>query len=246
MFKHNLDKYMDLFYWSSIDLILWGITTLFIQSLNQAFSQVVFTIVSGLIFWQVTWRGQFEITVNILEELWNKNLINIFASPLKFSEWLASFLILGASKLVLTFSFISVLALVLYKVKILTFGIYLVPFIILLLLNGWWMGMVIGSMTMRWGTRLQALTWSLPWALSPFFGIFYPISVLPVWAQKIALIFPASYIFEGVREVIYTGNMDINKVYISFGLNIVYIIIGLFMLRLSFKKILRKGLIKVY
>jgi len=246
LFKHNLDKSTDLFYWSSIDLILWGITTLFIQSLNPAFANVVLSIVSGLIFWQVTWRGQFEITVNILEELWNKNMINIFATPLKFSEWVASFLFLGLGKLFVTFSFISALAFVLYKIEIFIFGIYLVPLIILLLLNGWWMGMLIGSLTMRFGTRLQALTWSLPWALSPFFGIFYPISVLPNWAQKIAMIFPASYIFEGVREIIYTGSMDMKKVYISLALNIIYIMIGLLALRFSFRKILKKGLIKVY
>lgn len=246
LFKHNPDKLVDLFYWPSVDLILWGITTLFIQSLNPSLSKVVVMIVSGLIFWQVVWRGQIEVTINILEELWNKNLINIFVTPLKFSEWIVAFLILGSGKLIVSFSFISILAFILYKVKIILFGYYLVPFIILLLMSGWWIGILVSSFILRFGTRIQNLAWSFPWALSPFFGIFYPISVLPLWAQKMSLFFPVSYIFEGIREIIYTGNIDPKKIYISFALNVIYLIIALFLLKRSFKKVLNKGLVKVY
>jgi len=246
LFRHNIDKLVDIFYWPAIDLILWGITTLYIQSLETGFSQVVVMIVSGLIFWQVLWRGQIEITINILEEIWNKNLINIFATPLKFSEWVTSFIILGIIKLVVGFSFISSLAFLLYKVRIFTFGFYLLPFIFLLLMSGWCIGILVGALILRFGTRIQNLAWSLPWAISPFSAVFYPVSILPAWAQKTALFFPTSYIFEGMREVIFKGTMDAEKLIISFGLNLIYLALSLFVLRLSFNKILKKGLIKVY
>lgn len=246
LFKHNPDKWVDLFYWPAVDLVLWGITTLFIKSLEPGFATVTLMIVSGLIFWQVTWRGQIEITIHILEELWNKNLINIFVAPLKFSEWIASFFILGAINLVVGFSFVTLASWWLYKVNIFVFGIYLIPFIILLFMSGWWIGLLVGALILRFGSRSQGLAWSFPWAISPFSAIFYPLSILPEWVQQVSAFFPTSYVFEGVREVIDTGHLDITKIYYSLALNIIYLVAAVFLLRMSFKGILKKGLVKVY
>lgn len=246
LFKHSFDKAMDIFYWPVVDLLLWGITSLFIRSLDPGFSQFLVMIVSGLIFWQVVWRGQIEINIGILEEFWNKNLINLFASPLKFSEWIASFIILGILKLIIAFSFVSGLAYIMYKVDVLTFGIYMVPFIASLIMSGWWIGMMVGSVIVRFGSRAQNLAWSFGWALSPFSAIFYPVSILPAWAQKIAWLFPTSHIFEGMRSVIATGRMDGQELTISFALNLVYLLLGIVLLNFSFKKVLKRGLVKVY
>jgi ABC-2 type transport system permease protein len=246
LFTHSLDKWVDVFYWPLIDLLLWGITGLFINSLQPGFSQYVVMIVSGLIFWQVVWRGQIEITVDVLEEIWNKNLINLFVTPLKFSEWMSSFIILGIVKLIASFSFVSVFAYLLYKINILTFGIYMVPFIALLIMSGWWIGILVGSLILRFGSRIQALAWSIAWVLSPFSAIFYPVSILPQWAQKVAWFFPTSHIFEGMRSVISTGHVDSSQFVVSLILNIIYLAVSIFILRLSFQKVLDKGLIKVY
>jgi ABC-2 type transport system permease protein len=235
-----------MFYWPMIDLLLWGITSLFIRSLDPGFSQFLVMIVSGLIFWQAVWRGQIEVTVGILEEFWNKNLINLFATPLKFSEWILSFIVLGLLKLAVSFLFVSGMAYLMYKVDILTFGIYLVPFIISLVISGWWIGMIVGSMIIRYGSRVQALAWTFGFAISPFSAIYYPVSILPLWAQKVAWLFPTSHIFEGMRSVITTGRMETGELVISFGLNLVYLLIAIGLLNLSFKKVLKKGLVKVY
>lgn len=246
LFKHNPDKLVDIFYWPLVDLILWGITTLFIRSLDPSYSKIVIIIVSGLIFWQVVWRGQIEVTINILEELWNKNLVNLFATPLKFSEWITSFVILSIIKLAVSFSFIASLSYILYKVNVFSYGLYLAPFIILLIMSGWWIGIFVGSIILRFGTRIQNLAWSFPWAISPFSAIFYPIAILPPWAQKISRLFPTSYIFEGIRQIINTGAIDTYKLYMSLFLNIIYLILALFLLKRSFRKVLKKGLLKVY
>jgi ABC-2 type transport system permease protein len=246
LFKHNPDKSVDIFYWPLVDLILWGITGLFISSLDPNYAKIVVIIVSGLVFWQVVWRGQIEVTINILEELWNKNLVNIFATPLKFSEWITSFVVLSISKMIVSLAFISGLSFIMYKVNILQFGIYLAPFIVLLIMSGWWIGIFVGAVILRQGTRIQNLAWSFPWAISPFSAIFYPISILPIWAQKISLIFPTSYIFEGIREIINTGHLDPYKLIMSFVLNIFYLCLALIFLNHSYKSVLKRGLSKIY
>ncbi len=246
LFRHSLDRLTDVFYWPTIDLFIWGLTGLYFQKLTPNASSIMMVIISGILFWLVAWRGQYEITVNLLEELWNKNLINIFVSPLKFSEWITSFLIIGLIKAIMSLAFASTIAFFLYKFRILFFGFYLIPFFLLLIMMGWWVGFFVAGLILRFGTRVQTLAWVTIAIVSPFSAIYYPLSILPDWAQLIAKFVPSSYIFEGIRQVIKTGHISPDKLLASFGLNCIYLALSLLFIKSCFKKVLEKGLIKVY
>lgn len=244
-FRRSLDRLSDSFYWPTIDLVVWGITSTYFKTYAPESSQIVLIVVSGILLALIVWRAQYEITLNLLEDMWNKNLINIFVAPLKFSEWITSFLILGIFKAILSLSFAMVVAYILYKVEIFFYGFYLIPFILLLILTGWWVGFFVAGIILRFGTKVQTLGWSMVAILFPFSAIYYPVSILPEWAQKISLFVPASYVFEGSRQIINTGNLDINKLLISFGISIVYIILSLIFLKKSFQKVLERGLARL-
>lgn len=246
LFKYSFDRLTDAFYWPVIDLFIWGLTGLYFQKFAPNASSIMTVIISGILFWLVAWRGQYEITVNLLEDLWNKNLINIFVSPLKFSEWITSFLIIGLIKAIISLAFASAIAFFLYKFRILFFGFYLIPFFLLLIMMGWWIGFFVAGLILRFGTRVQTLAWATIAIVSPFSAIYYPLSILPVWAQVIAKFIPSSYVFEGVREVIKTGHVSPNKFLASFGLNCIYLALSLLFIKSSFKKVLEKGLVKMY
>jgi len=79
--KHSYDRLSDMFYWPVMDLLLWGLTGLYFASLNPKAPFTSTVILTGLIFWIITWRAQYEITTNLLSEMWDRNLVNIFASP---------------------------------------------------------------------------------------------------------------------------------------------------------------------
>lgn len=246
LFRHSWDRLSDAFYWPTLDLLLWGITSTYFRSYLPQTSQIVLIILGGILLWIIVWRGQYEITVGILEDLWNRNLVNIFVSPLKFSEWVVSLVTLGVIKAIISFSFGLLVAFVLYKIKIFSYGLYLIPFSLLLIMTGWWMGFFIAGLILRYGTKIQTLAWTAPWIISPFSAIYYPVSSLPDWAQTVALLTPTSYVFEGAREVIEKGTLDPNKLYISLLLNAIYIVLSLIFLKKSFNKVLEKGLVKVY
>jgi ABC-2 type transport system permease protein len=95
---------VDAFYWPSLDIVVWGLTISAMQKQGQAPLIQVFLIVFGTILWFAMWRGQGEITVNFLEELWSENLTNLFASPLRVAEWMVGLCIVGILKLFLTIS----------------------------------------------------------------------------------------------------------------------------------------------
>lgn len=245
LFRRSFDRLTDAFYWPTIDLLVWGLTSTYLRSFASDSSAIMLIIVSGILLWLVTWRAQYEISVGLLEDLWNQNLINIFVSPLKFSEWIIAFLITGIIKAIVSVIFASGVAYVLYKVHIFSYGYYLLPFFLSLMLTGWAIGFFVSGLILRFGTRIQTLAWSFVALFSPFAAIYYPVSVLPDWAQKVASLIPISYIFEGSREIINTGSMDIYKLIISLILNVIYLVFSVWFISHSFKKVLDKGLVKV-
>ena len=123
-FRRSLDKVADSFYWPAMDIFLWGFTSTFITRQAGTLPNIVIILLSGLILWMIVWRGQYEITVNLLEEMWNQNLANLFASPLRLREWLMGVFILGFIKMLVAVGFAALLAFFAYKTNIFTLGIY--------------------------------------------------------------------------------------------------------------------------
>lgn len=243
-FRRNLDRLTDSFYWPTIDLLMWGLTSQFFTIMGGG-NNVMLFILSGLIMWLILWKSQYEISINLLDELWNRNLINIFVSPLSFTEWLVSVLLLGILKVILSFSFAIGMAYLLYKVKIFEYGFQLLPFMLVLLLSGWAVGIFVTGLIFRYGTKIQAFCWTLVWVFGPFSAIYYPVAVLPNWAQQVSQFIPMSYAFEGMRTVIASGNIDYQKVGIGLGLAITYLLLGLIFVYKSFDKVMDRGLLKV-
>ncbi len=245
-FRRSFDRMSDAFYWPTVDLVLWGLTSSYFRSYIPGASKIMMIVISGIILWIIVWRGQYEITVNLLDELWNKNLINLFAAPLKFSEWIISVLIIGVIKGAVSLTFATLVAYVLYKIQFFVYGFYLLPIAFCLIMSGWWIGFLVAGTILRLGTRAQTLAWTAVMIISPFSAIYYPLSTLPSWARIVAKLVPTSYVFEAAREVINTGVLDWSKIWASLGLNLIYLVLALLYIKTSFDKVLNKGLVKVY
>jgi len=144
-----------------------------------------------------------------------------------------------------TLSVAFLLTWLLYSVNLLTFGWLLIPFLASLLMVGWWIGLFVSGILIQFGRDLQTIAWSGVYSLAPFSAIFYPVSSLPFWAQKIALILPSSYIFEGMREVILTGKIPFYNLTLSFLMNLFYIILGALFFKYCFKRSKQKGLARL-
>lgn len=245
-FKRSYDSLTDAFYWPLLDLLLWGVTSSYLQKTTGASVNIILVFISGIVFWIIFWRAQYEITIGFMYELWNKNLVNLFVAPLRFSEWITSWIIMSVIKGAVSFLFAWAVALFLYKVNVFVYGIYMLPFIVVLAFSGWWIGFFICGILMRFGVKIQTIAWSVPWIFAPFSAIYYPVNVLPEWGQAIAHALPMSYVFEGMRQVMNTGVLDWNKLYIAMGLNLVYLILSIIFLKTGFNKILNIGVTKIY
>ena len=107
---------------------------------------------------------------------------------------------------------------------------------------GWWSGILIAAVIVRFGQRIQTLAWSGVVVLMPFCGVFYPISILPDWARVVAFAMPGAYVFEGMRAFLATNVFPMSDLLISLGLNGVYLVISLWIFGRCFEKSREMGL----
>ena len=152
-------------------------------------------------------------------------------------------MLLGLIKAVFSLPFAAFLAFLLYKFNIFMYGFYFLIFIILLFMTGWSVGFLVSGIILRFGTRIQTLAWTMIGLLSPITAVYYPVSILPIWVQKISYLLPPTYVFEAGRSLIFNSVLDSRGLLISLVLNIFYLILSLWFLKRSFNKLLDQGLV---
>jgi len=234
----------DLFYWPCIDILLWGLTSLWVVSQN-ANENLPLMLMTGLILWQIAWRGSVDVAVNLLQEFWHRNLVNLFSSPLKLSEWGMGIVLLCLFKFCITVTFGASLVYLLYGMNVFAIGWFFVPFAALLLMFGWTLGLLSASMIIYWGQQLDALAWMVGYLFVPFSAVFYPVGILPSWAQSIAWALPSTYIFEGMRSLLQGEAFPPLYFYISCSLGLFYFSLSLCLFNFSFQKSRAKGLARL-
>ena len=245
LLKRSFPRLFNLFYWVTIELLFWGFITLWFRSFlsgNQGVDLVI-ALLTGLIFWDMFLRSQHSLTISFLEDVWSRNLINIFASPLGLSELVISLVLLSIIQVLIAFFYVSLLAFLLYSLKIWAVGFYIIPFFLNIFLFGWALGLFTVGIIIRFGPSAEILAWSIPFLLLPFSAVYYPLSILPAVVQKIAFFLPTMHLFEGMRAVLINNNFPVNDLFWATILNIVYFSLGVLFLYLMLRTAKKKGLI---
>ncbi|MCK4846939.1 MAG: ABC transporter permease [Deltaproteobacteria bacterium] len=244
LYKRSLPRLMEIFYWPLVDILVWGFVSVYLSTTYKGtLPNFVAFFIGALILWDVLFRSQQAISVSFLEDMWSRNLLNLFVSPLTTFEYITSLLLISIMKLILASGVMVLIAYFLYSFNIFTFGMHLIPFIINLVVMGWAVGIVTMSIILRYGQEAEVLAWGIAFLFQPFSAVFYPVSVLPIFMQKIAFFVPSSHVFEGMRHVIASGTLPIENILWASGLNVVYIIAAILFFNWNFKTIKRDGLL---
>lgn len=237
MIPRDMYRLVDLLYWPSIDIISWGFTGV---GLSQSNPNAALALLTCLVCWQVTYRNNLDISVSILDELWAKNIVNFFASPLTLCEWIITVMIFGFIRTWWALFFGSFMVWLIFGFNILS--VSLIPCILLFVLSGWWMGFFTSSFLIYFGQRIQMLCWVVGWLFAPVSGIFCPVEALPAWAQNIAAFLPTAYANQAVRKHIATGILDPVLLTKSLILNLIYLVLTIIIFTIAFEKSKEKGL----
>ena len=128
-----------------------------------------------------------------------------------------------------------------YAFQIFQFGWYILPAFASLILVGWWIGFIINGLIFRYGYKVEAFAWSLVFVIYPFSAVLYPVDSLPQWAQFISRLLPTSYIFENMRNILFSGTFSVSELSISFLLNILYLSLAIIFMKKQFAHAKKSG-----
>lgn len=242
----RLDRFLDVFYWPLIGMLVWGFTTYYISDLVKD-SFIVSILLGGAILWTFFNRAQNDIGVFLLEDFWSRNMINLFSSPMKSSELIVSIALFGLLRAAVSFVFLALIAYALYSFNFLSIGLaYVTIFAFGLMLFGWIIGILVTGLILRFGGRIQVFAWTIGWLIEPFSAVYYPLSSLPDWLQKISLLLPTTYLFEGMRAAFQNAVIDWKSLVLSFAMNIIFLIPAYIFFEKSVLAAKRKGMLTKY
>lgn len=202
LYRRSLIRSLEIVYWPVLDLLVWGFLSVYVARLRGGPGLAVGFLIGGMILWDIFFRVQQAISVSFLEDVWTRNLVNVFVSPISTAEFLLATMLLGVMKVAVIGVLLAVLALGLYAFDIFQYGLGLLPFVLTLILSAWGMGIITTALILRFGQGAEALAWALAFLFQPFSAVFYPVSVLPPALQVAAWGLPTTHAFEGMRAVL--------------------------------------------
>src|SRR5215813_9969556 len=203
-------RVLPLFAWVAIDMVLWGFITKYLNAVSSAKFDFVPVFLGAVLLWDFFTRVMHGVTMAFMEDVWSRNFLNIFATPLSISEYVSGLVLstIGTSAVGLVVMLF--LASAIFGLSFFSYGIALVLF-----LFGIALGVLGAAIVLRFGPASEWFIWPVPALVSPFAGVFYPISTLPHCMQYICLLLPPSYIFENVRAIVAGGAASVPELFIG-------------------------------
>jgi ABC-2 type transport system permease protein len=226
LLRGSWPRLIELAYWPTMQMILWGFITQFFMGHSQWVAQASGLLLAAVLLWDVLFRAQLGVSLPFFEELYSRNLGHLFVSPLRAHELLLSLLAISVLRTLIGVGVAALLAIPLYHYAIFDMGIPLLAYFTNLLVTGWALGLVVCALVLRFGLGAESLAWAGVFALAPVSGIYYPIDVLPGWLQPVAAGLPVSHVFEGMRATLlgsgfrwdlFLNAVALNGAYLAFG-----------------------------
>jgi ABC-2 type transport system permease protein len=239
-------RILPLFAWAAIDIILWGFITRYLSTITSQKFSLVSTLLGAVLFWDFFTRVMHGVTTAFLEDVWARNFLNIFATPLSISEYLVGLVLSSVATSAVGLIVMLILATLVFGLSFFSYGLMLLPFLLVLFLFGIALGIFAAGMVLRLGPAAEWSVWPVPALLSPFAAVFYPLSTLPVWMQHLARLLPPSYVFESMRQIIAGHPGSPLTLLWAASLAALYIVLACWVFARIHRHALRTGLIARY
>ena len=213
LLRSSWPRLLEIAYWPMVQLLTWGFLQSFIgQSIagqtgggatpGRGLMIAGGTLIGSMLLWDIMFRAQIGFSASFLEEMWSRNMANLFMSPLRPMEFAVSLALVSLIRLAIGLVPVTILALVFFGFNVYSLGFALIIFFINLVLTSWAIGLVVAGLILRFGMGAEGLAWSALFLLMPFACVYYPVSVMPPWLQAFAWTLPPTYVFEGMRAAL--------------------------------------------
>ena len=239
-------RVMSLFSWIAIDIVLWGFMSRYLNSIASTGFDFVPALLGAVLLWDFFIRVMQGVTLAFFEDVWSRNFLNVFASPMSIPEYVGGLVLSAIATSTAGLLFMIVIAATVFGLTFFSYGILLFPFILVLFLFGIALGIVASAIVLRLGPSAEWFVWPIPALISPFAGVFYPLETLPEWMRAVSVVLPPSYVFEGLRAIVKGGEVHPAALLPGIALAVGYIVLASIIFGRTYRHAVRTGLIARY
>lgn len=232
-FTHSMETWVDLFWNSSIQIILFSFLATAVSKGGDTTSAKYMVV--GMIFWNMIWVNQYAMALGILWETWSRSFSSLFISPLSMNEFLVAQMISGCIKSFVALSMSMIIASTIHGISLFPLGIWFFVYCFELMILGWAFGFLVLSLILRFGTDVQSLSWAIVFAIQPVGGIFFPSQYLPESVRWISSLLPTSYLFASLHGQLAGMPADIERIVLATAINCVYFVGSYFLFQHQYK-----------
>ena len=244
LLKGSWPRLLELAYWPTVQMILWGFITRFLQGHTDLLAEAAGLFLSAVLLWDVLFRTQLSVSLLFIEEMWSRHLGHLFVSPLRPWELVTSLFAMSVVRVLIGVGGAALLAIPIHQFSIFdALGPALIAFFVNLLLFGWAMGLMIAGLVLRLGLGAESLAWALIFLIQPLSGVYYPIATLPAWLQPLCWALPSAPIFEGMRAVLLESTFRADLLLHAILLNLAWLALAAFVFFLLFRSARAHGLL---
>ena len=241
LIKGSLPRILDLIYWPTIQIVLWGFISKFFTLHTDLYNHTVGIILSSAILYDFLFRSSISFNMLFLEEIWSRNFTNLFVAPLKVSEIITALTATALLRTLIGIVPAIFLATPFFGVSIFPLGPSLILLFLSVYLFGITLGLLVTSGLLRYGPAFENIAWSSLFLLAPLGCVYYPLSILPDWLQVVAEFLPLVYIFEEVRSILLDNVVDYSNIITALKLNLIYFTSAVSIFYLAFYGARKKG-----
>ena len=241
LITRSFPRILDLIYWPTIQITLWGFISIFFASNSSYYNNAVGVILTCAILYDFLFRTSIGFNMLFLEEIWSRNFTNLFIAPIKISEIITSLTLTAILRTLIGLVPAAILAIPLFGVSIFSLGLPLLYLLISLYLFGISLGLLVSSGLLRFGPSFENIAWASLFFFAPLGCIYYPIEILPHSLQIIAKGLPLVHIFEEMRNILINNSVSYPDILKSISISIVYFIIGVIVFYISYSGAKKRG-----
>ena len=241
LIKGSFPRILDLIYWPTIQIILWGFISKFFTMYSDYYTNTVGVILSCAILYDFLFRSSISFNMLFLEEIWSRNFTNLFVAPIKVSEIITALTFTALIRTLIGIVPAIILMSPLFGVSIIDMGLSLLLLFLSLYLFGTTLGILVTSGLLRFGPAFENTAWSSLFLLAPLGCVYYPLTILPDWLQIVSKFLPLVYVFEEARSILVNNTVNYENLVNALTLNLIYFVIAVAVFYFSFYGARKKG-----
>ena len=226
LLRSSWSRLAELIYWPLVQMLMWGFLQTYLNGQTGFAARAGGTLIGAILLWDILIRGQLGLSVSFLEEMWSRNIANLFISPLRPGEFLIALMAMSLVRLIIGVVPVTLLAIWFFGFNLWSLGLGLGAFFANLLLSAWAVGTIVSGLILRNGMGAENLAWTLMFLIMPVTAVFYPVAVLPPFIRPLAWSLPPTYVFEGLRGILIDHAFRADLMVEAFTINVGLIIVA--------------------